>query len=129
MVNRFFLLLGLLIFLTGCAPPETRAGPWTASTEYGDFTIYVTQDGTAISKVDYDFECGGFTTAAYDQPFRVPSETIEGRKLSISVSHSFIMVVSIEGSFNPDGEKLSGTVTFVPQKLGGGCTADFTSSR
>jgi len=129
MFKRFSLLVILIIILTACAPPETRAGSWYASTEYGDFTVHVNQNGTAVTQMDYDFDCGGVTASANSVPFKVPSETIDGRKLSISVSYSFIKMISIEGSFSPDGKKLSGTATFMPQEISGGCTADFTSTR
>jgi len=129
MFKRLFPLLILIFFLAGCAPPESRAGSWHASTEYGDFTVYVNQEGTAVTSMDYDFECGGVTASADSVPFKASSKSIDGRKLTISITYSFIKMLNIEGSFSLDGKRLSGTATFMPQEISGGCTADFTSKR
>ena len=129
MKKKLVPLIFLCLLSAGCAAPETRAGAWTAKTEYGDFTIYVTEDGTAVAQVDYDFKCLGSNASAYDKPFREPAESIEGRKLSQSVIYAFITMVEIEGKFSMDGKQLSGTVTFLPQEIHGGCPTEFTSTR
>jgi hypothetical protein len=129
MCKKMSLLVMLILVLAGCASAETRAGAWDASTEYGDFTIYVSEDGTAITQVDYDFECKGVQASSDNQPFREPLEVIDGRKLSMWVSASFIKMVSFEATFSSNGKRLAGTVTFVPEEISGGCKADFTSTR
>ena len=129
MMKRITISIILICFLTSCSPPESIAGAWEASTEYGDFTVYVNEEENAITQIDYEFVCGGVEASAYNQPFSKPSETINGRKLSIYVSYSFMKMLEIDGSFSSNGKKLSGTVSFMPQEISGGCTADFSVSR
>ena len=52
-------LVILLALLAGCgADPSIRAGAWQGSTPYGDFTLYITEDGTAIEDVSFSVQCG-----------------------------------------------------------------------
>jgi hypothetical protein len=132
MCKKMFLLIVLILVLAGCisAPAETRAGKWSANTEYGDFAIYVSDDGMAITQVDYDFECKGMDAYSNNQPWREPFEGIdEGGKLSMFVRAGFIRALNIEAKFSANGKRLSGTVTFVPEEVSGGCKANFSSTR
>jgi len=110
------------------APPEARSGSWHASTPYGDFRFYVSEDGSAITGVDYDFECKGTRASSSNRSFREPIP-IRGRKLSMWTSAGFIKMASWKATFSPNGKRLTGTVTFVPDEISGGCEAHFTATK
>ena len=146
-------LIALALFallLSNCqtdAPPETRAGEWTASTDCGVFTLYVSDDGTAINKMKIasrfkdlgsvklvagntavelkdpgDLEDSIFSKAS--RPFN-----FDGRELTMTIGMANLTIVSLDATFRPNGKRLSGTAHFYPQEEGGGCKTKFQINR
>lgn len=123
----FSMILLMLTLLSCTAPPETRAGTWEVNTEYGDFILYISDDGQTITRADYEFECKGMQ-AANNHEFQSAIE-ITDREFGMWVGMGFLKMASWEGKFSANGKKLTGTVTFSPDEIDGGCPTSFSVSR
>lgn len=117
----------LLAFVAACgaADPSVRAGAWDGSTPYGDFTIYITDDGTAIRDVAYSVRCGDNWTD--DSNFRINEPyPLDGRKLDFGAYLAGqVPMVVWTAEFSSDGKTLSGELSL----FAGGCVADFEITR
>ena len=112
------LLVGLTLILLisfSCgpsAPPETRAGEWEASTDFGEFTFIVDPTGTTITSIDYSYQScssailsGGVTfSSTIDLVGGLP---IEGNKFTLEIGG--ISSMEFKGSFSKDGTSASGS--------------------
>lgn len=108
--------------LTTQVPTETRAGVWTASTECGDFSFVVTEDGTLISQVEFSVigekssnlfienQSGGWIIAE--------DGTFDMYYLQ------FIYNIIFKGQFNQDAMDAVGTL-----KMPSGCSCEWDASR
>jgi len=125
-----FSLLLVLLLLSGCsAPPETRAGEWDVGTEHGDFTLNVSDDGMTITEVIFEFECKGMEVSRTNVSM-TDYGAIEGNKFIFSVTLGFLgRIAKWEGKFSSNGKRLTGTVTYMPSEISGGCKENFKSSR
>jgi hypothetical protein len=118
-------LIILLTLVAGCeADPSVRAGAWEGSTPYGDFTIYITDDGTAIEDASFSFRCEG--NLINDRSFRMGDPyPLDGRNLKFGVlSAGVVPFVVWTGEFSADGKTLSGELSLL-----GGCVTDFEITR
>lgn len=125
-ITRFIPVLFALTLLAGCgADPSVRAGAWEGSTPYGDFTIYITDDGTAIEDVSYSVECGDNWTN--DENFRMGDPyPLDGRKLDFGVYIAGQVPVAVwNGEFSADGKTLSGELSLFADS----CVSDFKITR
>lgn len=100
-------------------------GRWEASTEYGDFAIIITPEGTAIQDVKYSFRCGD--NSINDSNFRLTEPyPLDGRKLDFGVYLAGqVPMATWEAKFSRDGNTLSGTL----ELMAGGCSSDFEITR
>ena len=133
MDKKLALLFILISFFAGCSSDKklvensdnNLAGEWYADTEYGDFSIYVNGDGSAITELLYDSDCKGVHESVKFMAFREhPVEIIKERKLSMKLSG-----LKVEAIFSSDGKRMTGTVTFMPDGERGSCKTDFTIDR
>ena len=125
-ITRIIPLLFMLVLLTGCAAdPSVRAGAWEASTPYGDFTFYISDDGVAIEDVSYAIQCKGNWTD--DSNFRMGDpRPLDGRKLDFGLYLTGQMPIAVwTGEFSADGKTLSGELDL----FAGSCATDFEISR
>jgi hypothetical protein len=125
-VFRFMLLVILLVPLAGCgANPSVRAGAWEGSTPYGDFTFYITEDGTAIEDIAYSVRCGENWTD--DSNFRMGEPyPLDGRKLDFGVWLAGQVPMAVwKGEFSADGKTLSGELSLFADL----CVTDFEITR
>ena len=126
-------VMGLVLmagYLSGCAsaPPETRAGEWKGSTDFGEFTLFVDPSGTAITKIEYSFQScskaiisGGVTfSGTLARKDGSPIASIEDGKFTVEVEGS--TTISFEGQFNKAGTRASGTW------VAGDCSGKWTST-
>ena len=106
-------LILLLSFSCGpSAPPETRAGEWEASTDFGEFTFIVDPTGTKITSLDYGYQScssailsGGVTfSSTINIEGGLP---IEGNKFTLETGG--ISSMEFKGSFSKDGTSASGS--------------------
>ncbi len=119
-------LLILLVLPAGCgADPSVRVGAWQGSTQYGDFTLYISEDGTTIKDVSYSVRCGDNWTD--DSNFNMgDSYPIEGRKLDFGVwLAGQVPLVIWKGEFSSDGKTLSGELRL----FGNSCVTSFKITR
>jgi hypothetical protein len=110
----------------GCgADPSVRAGAWKSSTPYGDFTIHITADGTAIENVSFSVKCGDNSTD--DKNFRMGDpHKLDGRKLDFGVwLAGQVPIVIWKGKFSADGKTLSGKLSLFADS----CVTDFEITR
>lgn len=129
MKKPVLLILAVLIgsiLLTACGTSKTvRAGAWHGSTEYGDFTFYISEDGKAIEDVDYSVNCGENWTDDSNFTMGEPRE-LDGNKLDFGLWIAGQVPVAIwEGEFSADGKTLSGTLSL----FAGLCETDFEITR
>jgi len=113
------------------APAKTRAGAWKATTDCGDFTLFVSHDGTAIINANYTIKkpaVGSIGQDSKTKPWANPFP-IDGDKLSLSITKAGIPFVEWKATFSRDGKQLSGTVHFMPTETKGGCKAKFSIRR
>ena len=125
-VTHFMPVLIILTLLAGCeADPSVRAGAWEGSTPYGDFTIYITDDGTAIEDVSFSFQCRGNSTN--DSSFRMGDpHPLDGRKLEFGAwLAGQVPIVDWTGEFSADGKTLSGELSLFADS----CVTDFEITR
>ena len=125
-----YFMLSLLL-LTGCAsaPPETRAGEWMGSTDFGNFTLFVEPDGMAITKIEYSFQScskaiisGGATfSGTLARKDGAPIANIENENFTIETQG--ITTLSFNGKFNNAGTRASG------KWVAGACSGKWTSNR
>jgi len=128
------MIIGLVLvvgFLPGCAsaPPETRAGEWEGSADFGKFTLFVDPTGTAITKIEYSFQScskaiisGGVTlSGTLARKDGQPVASIDDGKFTLDVKG--ITTMSFEGKFNKAGTRASGTW------VAGACSGNWTSTR
>jgi len=117
----------LLAFVAACgaADPSVRAGAWAGSTQYGDFTIYITDDGTAVEDIEYSVRCGENWTD--DSNFRMSEPyPLDGRKLDFGVYLAGQLPIAVwTGEFSADGKSLGGELHLFADA----CTADFEITR
>ena len=136
MIDRkaLHMVMGLVLvalFLSGCgsAPPETRAGEWQGSTDFGEFTILLDPTGTSITQIEYSFESCSSAILSGSVRFEgtlvrkdgEPLAAIEDGKFSVEVSG--MTTISFEGKFNSAGTRASGTW------VAGACEGKWTSNR
>jgi hypothetical protein len=126
------LLVGMALIallLSGCgpsAPPETRAGEWKATTDFGEFTFTVDPSGTTITSIEYSFQScsdaiisGSVTfSGTIDLKEGLP---IENGKFTLEVGG--ISSMEFDGKFSRDGTRASGSWT------AGACSGKWTSTR
>jgi len=129
MKKYLFLILLLVIgsiLLTACsAGKKVRAGAWHGSTEYGDFTFYISEDGKAIEDVDYSVNCGENWTDDSNFKMGEPRE-LDGDKLDFGLWIAGQVPVAVwEGEFSADGKTLTGTLSL----FAGLCVTDFEITR
>jgi hypothetical protein len=126
-VLRYSLVLVIMaVFLVGCgADPSVRAGAWQGSTPYGDFTIYISEDGTHIEDVSYSVQCKG--NSNNDGNFRMGDPyPLDGRKLDFGVWVAGQIPIAVwEGKFSADGKTLSGVLSLFADS----CITNFEISR
>ena len=134
-LSRWFMSFALAtLLLSACgaeAPSKTRAGAWKATTDCGDFTLFVSDGGTAITNANYKvkkFDVGPLGQNATSKPWNEPF-AFDGRKLSMHTSRMGIVIVGWEATFSRNGRQLSGTVHFLPSEVKGGCKARFSINR
>jgi hypothetical protein len=113
------LLVGLVLIallLSACgpsAPPETRAGEWKATADFGEFTFTVDPSGTGITKIVLDYEScssaivsgGVFISQAVGLE---PTLPIEDSTFTLEME---AVSVEIQGKFSRDGSRASGSWT------------------
>ena len=119
-------LMILLVLLVGCgADPSVRAGAWEGSTEYGDFTLLISEDGKAIEDVSYSVECGDNWTD--DSNFRMGDpHPLDGRKFDFGVwLAGQVPMVVWKGEFSADGTTLNGELSLFAEA----CVTDFQITR
>ena len=126
------MLVGLALIallFSGCgpsAPPETRAGKWEATTDFGEFTFTVDPSGTTITSIEYSFQSCSDAIISGSITF---SGTIDlGEGLSIENSKFTLEVggvtsMEFDGKFNRDGTRASGSWT------AGACSGKWASTR
>jgi hypothetical protein len=126
------LLVGLALIallLSGCgpsAPPETRAGEWKATTDFGEFTFTVDPSGTTITSIEYSFQScsdaiisGSVTfSGTIDLGEGLP---IENGKFTLEVGG--VTSMEFDGKFSRDGTRASGSWT------AGACSGKWASTR
>ena len=126
------LLVGLALIallLSGCgpsAPPETRAGEWKATTDFGEFTFTVDPSGTTITSIEYSFQScsdaiisGSVTfSGTIDLGEGLP---IENGKFTLEVGG--VASMEFDGKFSRDGTRASGSWT------AGACSGKWASTR
>lgn len=127
-VNQFVLVMTILMALTvGCSSnPSVRAGAWHGSTQYGDFTIHITDEGMAIKDISFSrLQCG--VNWIHDRNFNIFSpHPLDGRNLEISFSIAGqLPVAEWKGRFNASGDTLRGELNL----FGGLCKTDFIITR
>ena len=128
--NTFCLMLSVLV-LSACAsaPPETRAGEWKGTTDFGNFTMFVEPDGLSITKIEYSFQScskaiisGSATiSGTLARKDGAPITNIENGKFTIEVTG--LTTISFDGKFNPAGTTLSG------KWVAGACSGRWTTTR
>jgi hypothetical protein len=125
-VAFFLSILSILTFLSACgADPSKRAGAWEGSTEYGDFTFYITDDGTAIEDVSYLFKCNGIRANDYSFQMGAPYR-LDGRRLEFEIAIGGQMsIAKWTAEFSTDGKTLIGELSL----LADSCTTDFEITR
>jgi hypothetical protein len=119
-------ILALLAFLTACAAdPSVRAGSWKGSTPYGDFTFYITDDGTAIEDVSYAIKCNEIGDNGYSFQMGPPYK-LDGRKLEFEIAIGGQMsIAKWTGKFSADGKTLKGELNLFADS----CITDFEITR
>ena len=128
--SRMLVGLALIaLLLSGCgpsAPPETRAGEWKATTDFGEFTFTVDPSGTTITSIEYSFQScsdaiisGSITfSGTLDLEEGLP---IENGKFTLEVGG--VASMEFDGKFSRDGTRASGSWT------AGACSGKWTSTR
>jgi hypothetical protein len=128
--SRMLVGLALIaLLLSGCgpsAPPETRAGEWKATTDFGEFTFTVDPSGTTITSIEYSFQScsdaiisGSVTfSGTIDLGEGLP---IENGKFTLEVGG--VTSMEFDGKFSRDGTRASGSWT------AGACSGKWTSTR
>ncbi|MGD9119007.1 MAG: hypothetical protein PVJ08_09825 [Dehalococcoidia bacterium] len=115
-LQGFMLSLALIaVFVFGCgesAPPETRAGEWNASTDFGEFTLFVDSSGTMITSIEYSYQScsksiisGGVTFSniiSFEEGL-----PIEDNKFSLEMEG--VSSMELKGTFSRDGTSASGS--------------------
>jgi len=117
--RKYFWLLTSLALITvlvfGCeesALPEARAGEWNASTDFGEFTLFVDSSGTTITSINYSYQsCSGAIisggvefSGTIDLKGGVP---IEDDEFFIEVEG--VLSMEFQGIFSKDGTHASGS--------------------
>ena len=125
-MKQIFLTLFAIFILAGCdTDPSVRAGAWQCATQYGDFTLYITDDGTAVKDVKYSVNC--FDNGTDDGNFTMGEPwPLDGRKLNFGVYMSGqVPLVVWKGKFSTDGKTLTGEMSL----FWGNCVTDFKITR
>ncbi len=112
MLKILFLTMSslLIVFpLIGCgpsAPPETRAGEWKASTDFGEFTLFVDPSGTTITSIEFSQSCSSKVTfsGTINLDEGLP---IENNKFTLELESAPSM--KFQGTFSKDGTSASGS--------------------
>lgn len=126
------LLVGLALIallLSGCgpsAPPETRAGKWEATTDFGEFTFTVDPSGTTITSIEYSFQSCSDAIISGSVTFSGTIDlgeglSIENGKFTLEVGG--VASMEFDGKFSRDGTRASGSWT------AGACSGKWTSTR
>jgi hypothetical protein len=125
LVLLIFILVSL-IFFTACAvDPSVRAGAWEGSTPYGDFTFYITDDGTAIEDVSYAIKCNEIGDNGYSFEMGPPYK-LDGRQLEFEIAIGGQMsIAKWTGKFSADGKTLKGELNLFADS----CITDFEITR
>jgi len=99
------------MLVSGCgenAPPEVRAGEWNASTDFGEFALFVDSSGTTITSIEYSYQScpkGNISfSATIDFEGGLP---IEDNKFFLEIAGISSMV--FQGTFSRDGTSASGS--------------------
>jgi len=125
-VTLFILVPTILTLLVGCgADPSIRAGAWQCTTQYGNFTLYITDDGNAVKDVKYSVNCQSNGT---DDRNYIKGEPwpLDGRKLNFGVYMAGqVPLVVWTGKFSNDGKTLKGKMSL----FFGNCVTDFKITR
>ena len=131
--KRFFYIgisLSLVLFLSGCgpaAPPETRAGSWTANSDLGEIAFTVSPDGSGITAIEYSViitpKCSskmlsGSMTLHQTASIDPPGLSIKSGKFSYDDG-----TVKVEGTFGRDGASASGSLSY------GDCSSRWKTAR
>ena len=122
-------LIALLLFGCASAPPETRAGEWKASADFGEFTFVVDPSGTAITKIEYSFQSCSAAIISGSATFSgtlarqdgSPIASIENGRFTLDVTG--IPEMSFQGKFNRTGTRASGSWT------AGACSGKWVATR
>ena len=113
---------GLLVSLTliallvaGCgpsAPPETRAGKWKATTDFGEFTLTVDPSGTTITSIEYSYQSCSDAIISGSVTFSGTIDLDEGLPIEndkFTMEIGGIASMEFEGKFSRDGTRASGS--------------------
>ena len=119
----------IALLLSGCgpsAPPETRAGEWKATTDFGEFTFTVDPGGTTITSIEYSFQSCSSAIIAGSVTFSGTLNLedglpIENGKFTLEVGG--VTSMEFQGKFSRDGTRASGSWT------AGACSGKWTSTR
>lgn len=125
-VTLIILVFTISLLLVGCgADPSIRAGAWQCTTQFGNFTLYITDDGTAVKDVKYSVNCGDNETN--DSNFTMGKPwPLDGRKLDFGVYVAGqVPLVVWKGEFSTDGKTLTGEMSL----FSGSCITDFKITR
>lgn len=129
----YTLSLVLSIFvLSACdsAPPETRAGDWKGTTDFGEFTLVVDPTGMEITEIEYSFESCSSAIISGSVVLAGTLATKDGSPVMIiedngsffiEISGGFSMI--FDGKFSRDGTRASGIIEAVA------CSGDFLINR
>ena len=128
--SRMLVGLALIaLLLSGCgpsAPPETRAGEWKATTDFGEFTFTVDPSGTTITSIEYSFQSCSDAIISGSITFSGTIDlgeglSIENDKFTLEVGG--VASMEFDGKFNRDGTRASGSWT------AGACSGKWASTR
>ena len=122
-------LVLVALLSSGCgpgAPPETRAGEWTATTDFGEFTFIVDPSGMTITSIEYSFQScsdaiisGSITfSGTIDLEDGLP---IEDNKFTLEIGG--VSSMEFQGKFSRDGTQASGSWT------AGACSGKWNATR
>lgn len=117
------------ILLSACTnPPITnRSGEWHYATDFGNFTLTVSADGTFIETVEYKVYCGSQSpSGAYGLTADFPGASITKNKFDLSFTVAGqITLTNWKAKFNKEGNTLTGSWNVVEEL----CGEEFTITR
>lgn len=122
-------LVLIVLLLSGCgpsAPPETRAGEWKATTDFGEFTFTVDPSGTTITSIEYSFQSCSAAIISGSVRFSGTINLEEGLPIEndkFTLEMGGVTSMEFQGKFSRDGTRASGSWT------AGACSGKWASTR